>query len=203
MRSFDPATNRYRYTVNPLFGNTSVFRSTFRSPFTVSVDFRLEVGPDRESQYVANSMRPGKGETADSLTLQQIKSKIAPRPFNPLDAILQRKDSLNLTPAQVDSMTKLSKRFAVYRDSVITDLARYLVARHGAYDGDDVRSHWHNAGIANYVAARNLAASVRSLFTPAQMQKLRADASVGTFITTDYTPEEIKQILRGPMFTLP
>ncbi len=203
VRGFDHATNRFTYTVNPLFGNTSVFRSTFRAPFTVSLDVRLEVGPDRESQYIENNMRPGKGEKPDSLSLQQIKNKIAPRPFNPLDAILQRKDSLNLTEAQVDSMTKLSKVFAVYRDSVITDLARYLVSRRGNYDGDEVRGRWHRAGIANYIAARNLAASVRGLFTPAQMEKLRADLSLGTFITTDYTPEEIKRLLRGPIMTLP
>lgn len=203
VRGFDPSTNRFKYTVNPLFGNTSVFRSTFRSPFTISVDFRLEVGPDRESQFVENNMRPGKGEKADSLTLQQIKNKIAPRPFNPLDAVLQRRDSLALTQAQVDSLTSMSKRYAVYRDSVITDLARFLVARHGNYDAEEVRERWHSAGIANYVAARNLAAATRSLFTPAQMETLKANPGVGTFITTDYTPEVIERLLRGPMSVLP
>lgn len=203
VRGFDPATNRYRYTVNPLFGNTSVFRNTFRSPFTVSLDFRLEVGPDRETQYIENNMRPGKGEKPDSLTLQQIKNKIAPRPFNPLDAILLRRDSLALTQAQVDTLTSLSKGYAVYRDSVITDLARYLVSRRGSYDGEEVRERWHSAGIANYVAARNLAAATRSIFTPAQMEKLKANPGLGTFITTDYPPDVIERLLRGPLQVLP
>lgn len=203
VRGFDPAGNRFIYTVNPQFGSTSVFRNTFRSPFVMSVDFRLEVGPDRETQFVRGALRPVREEKGDSLTLEQIKAKISPRAFNPLDAILQRKDSLGLSQAQVDSLTAMSGRYAVSRDSIVTALARFLVARHGDLTGGAVRERWHTSAIAIYMRARALGAASRTVFTPEQLEKLKGNVNLATFIVVDYTPEQIEGLLRGPIAILP
>jgi hypothetical protein len=203
VRGFDPATNRFRYTVNPLFGSSSVFRNTFRSPFIVTLDVRMEVGPDRETQYVNLAMRPRAGEKGDSLTLEQIKSRVAGQPFNPIDRIVQQKDSLKLTPAQVDTLSKMSHVYAVTRDSMMTDLARFLLARHGNYGGEAVRERWHSTGLAAYIAARNMAAASKPLFTPEQMDKLTKNPGLGNFVVQDYNPELLKILLRTPLQQLP
>ncbi|MFI5228646.1 MAG: carboxypeptidase-like regulatory domain-containing protein [Gemmatimonadales bacterium] len=203
VRGYDPTANRFIYTVNPQFGNTSVYRSSFRAPFVMTLDFRMEVGPDRETQFVEGALRPRANENPESMTLQEIKARISPRAFNPLDQVLARRDSLGLTPAQVDTLTKLSQRYALTRDSIVTELARYLVARHGAFEGEEVRQHWHTSAIAIYTRARALGAASQGVFTPGQLEKLKASPGLGTFITTTFAPGEIEKLLRGPILVLP
>jgi hypothetical protein len=203
VRGFDPATNRFLYTVNPQFGSSSVYRTTFRSPFVMTVDFRIELGPDRETQYLEGALRTLRTEGGESLTLDQFKSRISPRAFNPLDAVIQRKDTFALTPVQIDSLNAASRRYAVVHDSLITDLARYLLTRHGDYGGEEVRDHWHATALAIYERIVDLAAVARSTLTEAQMAKLRGNPAITTLLTTPYTRAEVARLLRGPVPVLP
>jgi hypothetical protein len=202
VRGFDPATNRFVYTVNPLFGGTSQSRNTFRSPFVVTLDVRLEVGPDRETQYLEALLRPRGAERA-ALTLDQIKSRIA-RGFNPIDQLLQQKDSVPLTAAQVDSVTRLSKRYAVRRDSIATEMARYLLARHGAYDGAEVRDRWHAAGVASYRGYIGDIRQVLALLTPEQRAAMEKRPALLSFVSVEQIKDvDIPTVFRYAMTSLP
>ena len=202
VRGFDPASRRFTYTVNPLFGSTSQFRNTFRAPFMLTLDVRLEVGPDRETQFLESLLRP-RGSEGAALTLDQIKNRIA-RGFNPLDQLLMQKDSIKLSAAQVDSVRKLSKRYALRRDSIATEMARYLLARRGAYGGEDVRERWHQAGVDSY---RGYIADVRevvALFTPEQMELAKAKPNLLGFVNiARFKEEDIPGLFRGAMSSLP
>lgn len=101
VRGFDAASNQFVYTVNPQFGGSAQYRNTFRAPFRAHVDARVEIGPDRETQYLSSILRPRANEPGE-LNEQQIKARIS-RGFNPMDQFLVMKDSLKLSQAQVDS----------------------------------------------------------------------------------------------------
>ena len=202
VRGFDPAAQRFAYTVNPLFGSASQFRNTFRSPFMLTLDFRLEVGPDRETQYLEALLRPRPSE-GPALTLDQIKNRIA-RAFNPIDQLLQQKDSIKLTDTQIDSIKKVSRAYSVRRDSIATAMARYLMDRHGEYRGEEVREHWHSAGVESY---RGYLAGVRAvvgLFTPEQMELAKTKPSIFGFVNlSNFRDEDISRLFRGAMASLP
>lgn len=83
--------------------------------------------------------------------------------------MIQRKDTFALTPAQVDSLNAASRRYAVAHDSLVTDLARYLLTRHGDFSGEEVRDQWHATGVAIYERIVDLAAAARGVFTETQM----------------------------------
>lgn len=202
VRGFDPATNRFNYTVNPLFGSTTTFRSAFRSPFVITLDIKLEVGPDRETQFLESLLRP-RGSEGAALTVDQIKSRIA-RGYNPIDQLMQQKDSMSLTKAQVDSVTLISKHYAVRRDSIATAMAQYLVARHGDYGGEDVRERWHAAGVASYKGYLEDIRAVVGLLTPEQRALTETKPSLIGFLNLAQIKDaDISQIFRGAMSSLP
>jgi hypothetical protein len=202
VRGFDPATNSFKYAVNPLFGSTTQFRSAFRSPFMLTFDVKLEVGRDRETQYLTSLLQVRKGD-GDSLSLQQIKFRIA-RSYNPLDQILTAKDSISLTAAQIDSIKAIGKRYAVVRDSIVTALARYLQARHGEYEGEEVRQHWHTAGVASYTAYLREMRAALALLTPAQQERsTTVPQLVGLIRVGSISDEDVSFMFRGAMLSLP
>jgi Carboxypeptidase regulatory-like domain len=202
VRGFDPTTNRFNYTVNPLFGSTTQFRNTFRSPFVITLDVKLEVGPDRETQFLESLLRP-RGSEGAALTVDQIKNRIA-RGFNPIDQVIQQKDSVNLTKEQVDSVTRISKRYAVRRDSIATAMAQYLLARRGDYGGAEVRERWHSAGVASYRGYIDDVRAVLALFTPEQFAAAEKKPSLFGFVNlAQIKDEDISAIFRGAMSSLP
>lgn len=202
VRGFDPASQRFAYTVNPLFGSTSQFRNTFRSPFMLTLDVRLEVGPDRETQFLEALLRPRPSE-GPALTLDQIKNRIA-RGFNPIDQLLQQKDSIKLTDAQIDSIKKISKAYSVRRDSIATATARYLMDRHGDYGGEEVRERWHAAGVASYRGYLAGLRAVVALFTPEQMELAKTKPSMLGFVNiASFKDDDVSKLFRGAMASLP
>ena len=202
VRGFDPTSPQFQYTVNPLFGSTTQFRNTFRSPFVITLDVRLELGPDRETQFLESLLRPRASE-GGTMTLEQIKNRIA-RGINPIDQFLTQKDSIKLTPAEVDSATRISRRYSLRRDSIATDVARYLLARHGEYDGEEVRERWHAAGVVSYRGYIDDVRAVVALLTPEQRQMMEIKPSLLGFLRLAETKDaENASIFRGPMTSLP
>jgi hypothetical protein len=202
VRGFDPTAQRFDYTVNPLFGSTSQFRSTFRAPFMLTLDVRLEVGPDRETQFLESLLRPRASE-GPALTLEQIKNRIA-RGFNPIDQLLLQKDSIKLTAQQVDSIKQIGRHYAVRRDSIATDMARYLLSRHGEYGGAEVRERWHAAGVASYRGYISDVRAVVDLLTPEQRAMAETKPSVFGFVNlARIKDQDVSTIFRGAMSSLP
>ena len=202
VRGFDPTTQRFTYTVNPLFGTTSQFRNTFRAPFMLTLDVRLEVGPDRETQFLESLLRPRANEGA-ALTLEQIKNRIA-RAFNPIDQMLTQRDSIKLTGPQIDSIRIISKEYSLRRDSIATAMARYLMTRHGDYVGPDVREHWHLAGVESYRGLLRDARAAIAIFTPEQIELAKTKPSMLGFVNiAHFKDDDVPGLFRGAMSSLP
>ena len=83
----------------------------------LTIDFRMDVAPDRESQMLEALLTPRKTDNVKQLSEAQIKQRIM-RGNNPVDQVILVKDSLKLTDAQVDSMRNLGQRFVYVRDLI-------------------------------------------------------------------------------------
>jgi hypothetical protein len=143
VRGFDPATRTFQYDVNPYFGSSKSARLGYRAPFSVAVDVRLDVGPNKESSYLEYLLRPAPGDSL--LTGPEIRRRITRRSYNLYDLIARRRDSLGLDTAQVAAISKMAARYDAFRDAVYDDLVDFLVSRNGEFGGADVRERWHTA----------------------------------------------------------
>jgi hypothetical protein len=204
VRGFDPVTQQFKYTVNPQFGSTAVFRNTFRQPFSLTLDARMDVGPDRETQFLDGLLTPRRADGVKVFSEQQIKQRIM-RGFNPVDQMIFIKDSLKLTDSQIDSMKVLSQRFMLVRDSVATAVAKFLVSRDGDYRGAEVRDRWHTAGIATYTVFVHTFQTIMTILTPEQLErgnKLPQTAGMFRQIAT-IKDTDLPWMFRSPLPSLP
>jgi hypothetical protein len=210
VRGFDPATNRFLYSVNPFFGGTSVQRSAFRPPFSVVLSVRLDLGPDRERTLINTVFAPGSrnprfaGRPADT-TEAQIKARLlgaSAQQQGRLFGIIQKKDTLKLTRAQVDTLAAMNRRYMAMRDSIYGVLAKYLASRHGDYDDDEVGTRWHAAITQLMLAEWAMGPALRALLTPEQFANMWP---TGIYQPTQwpstvrYDSAALERLLRGPL----
>ncbi|MBI3789757.1 MAG: hypothetical protein HY275_02630 [Gemmatimonadetes bacterium] len=124
VKGFDPATNQYQYQVNERFGQTSLATNAFRPPFLVTVQARIAIGPDP----VRDRLRAVFGSGNDATAMNERIAQFLP---NPLDSIIARKDTLALSPAQLEDLHAV--RDSLARDQrVIGDSLRVLLGRMGS-----------------------------------------------------------------------
>ena len=156
VRGFDPATSRFRYDVNPLFGSTVAARSSGRVPFVVSIDVRLRLGPDRDAQQIRGFLKPRAADATAVLSYDQILERLNTDQQNNFEDIVKQTKQLKLTPAQETVLTALAKQFDHERDSAYVALTKYLVSLNGSYRTRETKQRWHDVfvGIARrYVVA--------------------------------------------------
>lgn len=172
VRGFDPATNRFRYDVNPLFGSTKASLSTGRLPFVISLDVRLRLGPDRDAQMLKGFLQPRPNDNTKALSAVQIKARLDHDAQNNFEDITKRRGGVKLAPAQVDGLNAMAKRFDGYRDSVYADLSAYLASLKGNYLTLEAKHRFHDAFVAiarQYVLAGH---RVRALLSEEQFAAL-------------------------------
>jgi hypothetical protein len=126
VRGFDPATARYRYAVNPLFGDTRGSFTAARRPFSITVEARVELGRELTAQAVDQLMAVRK--TA-RVTVDRLKGELLQSVFNPVRGLVQARDSLTvLTSDQSRALGVLERRVTAEQDSIVAPLARRLVS---------------------------------------------------------------------------
>ena len=172
VRGFDPATNQFRYDVNPSFGSTRASVATGRLPFVAALDVRLRLGPDREAQELRSFVRARPADGVALLSAEQIKERLDRDAQNNFEDIAKRASTLKLTANQVATLEKLATQFDKYRDSVYVDLSRYLVTLKGNYRDATAKQRWHDdfVGIAHLYVLN--APQVRSILNEEQFASL-------------------------------
>ncbi len=172
VRGFDADRRSYNYEVNQRFGDTQGARTALRNPFQIALQMRLQVGPDRQRELLMGRLgaiggRGGSG--GGGLDISSIIERVAP---NPVSEILDRRDSLNLTEAQIVALQVVSDSL-VARNELIADSLRAVVEGTGGQG--DLRTLFPRLQPAlqkvrdNYVAAIGEA---RVLLTPEQWERL-------------------------------
>ena len=126
IRGFDPTTNTYHYDVNPRFGASRQGSTAVLAPMQLTLDVRLDIGPERERQDLFLRLRGGRGGRGNKATEQQLKQQYIRSYPNPFEQMLRQQDSLGLSDVVADSIALLNKTYGRMIDSIWTPVAKYL-----------------------------------------------------------------------------
>ena len=137
VRGFDAAAQTYRYEVNERFGAARNGANGIRIPFQLGINARYTLGPDRMRDMI-QAMRGGGGgggargpggPGAGAGGPAAIASMAATA--NPINAVIQLKDSLALTEEQLAKLKPLSDTLAA-RNATLGAEMRKVVQDAGA-----------------------------------------------------------------------
>ncbi|HEY7396028.1 MAG TPA: carboxypeptidase-like regulatory domain-containing protein [Gemmatimonadaceae bacterium] len=180
VRGFDPTTKQFTYSVNPRFGNTNPSTSTFRTPFRVTFDVRIDLGHNSQEQSVILAMRikpPMAGTRAsyDTLKARYLNGTAGPNGYSDIYKIMLRlADSLALSRQQSEQMQGRQKFLAARADSVYGVLARYLVELPANFSSKDAAKHVATTNDDMWKIIYSEAPWLKELLTPGQIRLLPA-----------------------------
>jgi hypothetical protein len=172
VRGFDPATNAFKYQVNPRFGSTSLNNTAFRIPFQATLEVRYQLGGEPLHQTVDQTIGQGRTRKGTKLTLQQMKNRMLQSVFNPIRQLLLAKDSLSvLTNEQLDQLTKLAVRLNAKQDSIVTPLATEAVNAPDIFDREAMTTKAFQMQLALFDAVVEGMREAGKIFTQEQMDQ--------------------------------
>jgi hypothetical protein len=188
VRGFDATSRRFLYAVNPRFGNTNPSTSTFRTPFRVSLDVKIDLGHNQQEQSVILGMRikpplVGTRATFDTLKARYLNGTAGPNGYSDVYKVMLRfADSIALTRDQSERVQGRQKLLAARADSVYGVLAKYLVALPPDFSAKDAAKHVAdtNTDMWNIIYAET--PWLKELLTPGQIRLL--PGSLRDMVTT-------------------
>ncbi|HEY4216407.1 MAG TPA: carboxypeptidase-like regulatory domain-containing protein [Gemmatimonadaceae bacterium] len=175
VRGFDPSTQQFVYAVNPRFGATSPSASTFRTPFRLTLDVRLDYGRSSQEQALDLNLRIKPPLAGTRATADTIKNRYMKTGFSDVYMVmLHYADSLALNQAQMEKMLAQQKILQAKADSIYGSLAGYLVALPSDYDVKTAlaRTTKTSDDMWNVVYAES--PFIKGLLTPGQIRLLPA-----------------------------
>jgi hypothetical protein len=142
---FDPVRQEYRYAVNERFGASDPQGTALRQPFQVGIQVRMTFGPDRARDALM-ALRGGGGGVrggggfgggmggagfrgagrAGRITPDDFRERMRSLLVNPVTIVLDRRDSLTLTPDQVSRLTALQDSLNTVNDSLAAELEKEI-----------------------------------------------------------------------------
>ena len=174
VRGFDPATKRFRYEVNPRFGNTLPAASLIRAPFRVTLDVSTNIGPTTALQQLTRLVSAGRGgHSGKRLSVDDLKTRYARNVPDPYAEILEESDSLLLSEDQRAALTTAQADYLKGVDSVWTGLAEYLVALGDTYDAKEALDRQEETTDAAWEYSRqNIQRTLGKILSPIQLKLL-------------------------------
>ncbi len=184
VRGFNPATREYSYEVNQRFGQTRPQFLTLRSPVTMTVSVKIDLGPTMERQGLGQQLALGRQMPGNRFNEQTFRSIGAGSVMNPMTQIIRQQDSLRLTSVQADSIASMNRRYAYRTDSLWTPAARYLSSLPEKYQMDEAYERYLRARRAQFDLLTQTVDAVSDLLTPAQKRKL--PAQIANYLDTRF-----------------
>ncbi|HEX6629346.1 MAG TPA: hypothetical protein VF105_15455, partial [Gemmatimonadaceae bacterium] len=126
-RSFDVATGRFNYDVNPRFADTRPGHNLLRNPFRIVIDFSFELSTDFDLQQLRRAVEPVKSQrgwarrSADSLAAFYLSST-----SDVYKLVLEQSDSLFLTRSQIAALTRADSAFSAQVRAIYVPLGEFL-----------------------------------------------------------------------------
>ena len=160
VRGFDPVKQEFIYQVNGHFGSNGVSQAVYRQPFVLALQARLTLGPDPRDRFRQIFAARTDSSAVASAAVQ-----------NPVAQIIQMRDSLNLTDAQVAQLTVVSDTLAA-KSLALGNQIRAVVAKEGASNPQSIMSKIRPQiveGRTNFTAAM---AKVQTILTADQWKKV-------------------------------
>ena len=132
-RGYDNAGGRFRYDVNPRFGDTRAFRTLSRIPFRVVLDVQMDLSVPYDLQTLRRAVEPVKVRDAKSKQVtwtrrgvDSIADLYLSRTSNLHRMLLAESDSLFLTKEQIADLLKADSVFSAKVRDLYVPLARFL-----------------------------------------------------------------------------
>lgn len=170
VRGYDPTANAFRYEVNQRFGDTRFSSSSPRLPFILTLEASVRLGADPDHQVLANIVSPGRTRRGDKRNAQQVRQQLLQSVLNPLQGLLQVKDSLAiLSQQQIDRLTQLQRQMLAKQDSIWAPVIAHLVSLPANYDLDEAVETVRPARQAAYDVMLDAVAEVSKILTPEQI----------------------------------
>lgn len=139
VRGYDSTTNRFRYEVNPRFGDTRPRTMAFRSPFRVTLDVSMDFSRDGEAQQLDRILNPGRrGNPGKKLDEPAIVKRYCGNLPNWYNEILQQTDSLLLTRDQVDALRGAQAEYSARVTTHWTEWAREMASQPDRFNSVDL-----------------------------------------------------------------
>ncbi len=173
VRGFDPVKGSYKYELNPRFGSTNPQFQQFRSPVTLTMQLRLDVGPSRERQTLTQQLDRGRTAQGQKYSEGMLKAIYGSGGvLNPMAQLLRQSDTLELTGAQADSLATFNRTYTIRLDSIWGRVARALAALPTEYDQGEAYHLYKRAREASVDLLIALAPRMNALLTAEQKRKL-------------------------------
>jgi hypothetical protein len=197
VRGFDAAARRYRYAVNPRFGDTRPTATAFRVPFRATLDVALDVGRPTAQQQLDKWLKPGRaGRPGTRLSATDLQKRYRCNIPDPYERVIQESDSLLLTRAQIEALQGAQKKLKVRLDSVWLDLGTYLGALGDRYDGGAALKRQEAATDSAWVMAqRDVVATLPNILTP--VQRSITPWPAGMFLTAKRPLTGLRMFMAG------
>lgn len=174
VRGFDAASKKYKYEVNQRFGQTRPQFLTLRSPVTMTVSARIDLGPTRERQNLTQQLNYGRGQSGSRMNEGSFRSFGTSSVLNPMTTIIRQQDSLKLTALQADSIASMNRRYAYRTDSLWTPVARYLATLPEKYQQAEAFDRYLRARRSQIDLLMGTVKALSDLLTAEQKRKLPA-----------------------------
>ena len=146
VRGFDPSTDRYRYDVNPRFGDAGPAAGVARVPFGVTLDFSMDLAPPVDRQVIRQLLNPGRagfpGKRLDASSIKRRYTVITPDPYR---EIVSESDSLMLSREQLEALEDFGTTYRARRDTILTTLAAYLASLGDHFSARDAARRQNDA----------------------------------------------------------
>lgn len=179
VRGFDPTARRFMYQVNPRFGSTNPGTTTFRAPFRITLDVRVDYGHNSDEQSVILAMRlkpplVGTRASADTLKARYLKGTASGvSGYSDIYRIMLRfADSIALSREQTEKVTERQKFLYARADSVYGVLGKYLADLPPDYSPKDAAKHVTDASNDVWKIIYDEAPWLKELLTPGQIRLL-------------------------------
>lgn len=126
-KGFDASAKRFKYDVNPRFGDTRGSRTLARSPFKITVDFSMDFSTNYDLQQLRRALEPVKsGRTWAKRSIDSLAAFYIGNSSNIHKMLLAESDSLFLSKSQIATIKQNDSTFAEGVRALYRPLAEYL-----------------------------------------------------------------------------
>lgn len=172
---FDPVAQRFVYRANPNFGSTRSSRIVASSPFRLTIDASIPLGPSIWRQQLDRLLRPGRaGRPGARATADEIRRRYdqtAPDIYETLD---EESDNLFLTVEQRDALRAAHIIHRRRVSAIWTSLAEYLASLGDRYDADAALRKADQATTNVWAEIRAQRSTIVAILTPDQWTAMPA-----------------------------
>jgi hypothetical protein len=178
VNGFDPATQRFKYGVNQLFGEPTNYGSARRKFAPLQFQLGLEYkfgGPTPNPMARGLGLREAVNQPP--LTDEQRRAAVAKLKKDPAAPMLKLRDSLALSTAQAATLDSLSREFNARADTALVPLTNWVLKKGRRVFDQDLNQRLSPAQAALAKLSVEYSKKAQTVLTSAQLTLLNAKAS--------------------------